>query len=46
MEAMKDFVIWFIQSIPVFLLAPPISAFVGMALLAFTVNILRRMMRL
>lgn len=46
MEAMKDFVIWFIQSIPAFLLTPPISAFVGMALLAFTVNILRRMMRL
>ena len=46
MEAMMSFVTWFIQTIPDFLLAPPISAFVGMALLAFTINILRRMMHL
>lgn len=46
METMKDFVLWFIQTIPEFLLEPPISAFVGMALLAFTINILRRMMHL
>lgn len=46
MEAMKDFVLWFIQVVPDFLLSPPISAFVGMALLGFTITILRRMMRL
>lgn len=46
MEAMKEFVMWFIEILPDFLLQPPISSFVGMALLAFTVNILRRMMRI
>lgn len=46
MEAMRDFVLWFIQEIPEFLLQPPISVFVGMALLAFAINILRRMMHL
>lgn len=44
MEAMMSFVTWFIQTIPDFLLAPPISAFTGMALLAFTITILRRLM--
>lgn len=46
MEAMKSFVMWFIETIPGFLLEPPISAFVGMVLLAFVVGILRRMMHI
>lgn len=32
MQAVKDFFLWFLTEIPDFLLTPPISAFVGLAL--------------
>lgn len=46
MEEMKDFVLWFIQVVPDFLLAPPISAFVGLVLLMYVVKVLWSMMHI
>lgn len=40
---MKDFCIWFIQEFPSVLLEPPISAFVGLALVAYCVKIIYQM---
>lgn len=44
MSSMMSFVTWFVQQIPAFLLAEPISAFTGLAILAFVVGLTRRMM--
>lgn len=44
MDEMKEFVLWLIQVFPNVLLEPPISAFVGMALLFFCVKVIHRMM--
>lgn len=41
---MMSFVSWFVQQIPTFLLSEPISAFTGIAILAFVVGLTRRIM--
>lgn len=46
MAEMKEFSLWFLNTMPEVLLKPPISAFVGLALILFTVGILGRMMNL
>lgn len=46
MAEMKEFILWLIQNVPQVLLEPPISMFVGMALLCFVVQVIRRMIRL
>lgn len=46
MAEMKDFCLWFLETMPSVLLEPPISAFVGLALVAVTVGVLRRMCNL
>lgn len=43
MDEMKAFVLWLIQVFPDVLLEPPISMFVGMALLFFCVKVIHRM---
>lgn len=43
---MKDFMLWFIQEFPSVLLQPPISSFVGLVLVALTIDLFRRMMKL
>lgn len=46
MDEMKEFCLWFLETMPFVLLEPPISAFVGMALLLVTVHVIHRMIRL
>lgn len=46
MEPMKEFVLWCVQTIPPVLLEPPISAFVGIALLIVTCRLIGRMMHI
>lgn len=46
MAEMKEFILWLIETVPDVLLKPPISMFVGMALLCFIVEVIRRMMSL
>lgn len=46
MDEMKDFCLWFLNEMPPILLKPPISAFVGMALLLVVCRVISRMMRL
>lgn len=46
MDEMKEFVLWFVDTIPSVLLQPPISAFVGLALLIVTLRVIHRMMTL
>lgn len=46
MEAMMKFSLWFLDTMPQILLEPPISAFVGLALLCCTLNVIWRMMHL
>lgn len=46
MDEMKDFVLWCLETIPEVLLEPPISAFVGLALLFVTVRFVSQMMKL
>ena len=46
MDEMKSFVLWCIETVPPVLLEPPISAFVGLALLFFTARLFTRMMHL
>lgn len=46
MDEMKDFVLWCMETIPDVLLEPPISAFVGLALLFVTARLVSRMMHL
>ncbi len=46
MDEMKDFVLWCLETIPEVLLEPPISAFVGLALLFVTVRLVSQMMKL
>lgn len=46
MDAMKDFVLWLVQVFPAVLLEPPISAFVGMALLLFVAKVIHSLMTL
>lgn len=43
---MKNFVLWCIQEIPAVLLQPPISAFVGIALLVVTLRVIYLMMHI
>lgn len=43
MTEMQSFVLWFLQEVPDFLLAPPISAFTGMYFLYVTVRLFRYM---
>lgn len=46
MDAMKDFCLWFLETMPSVLLEPPISAFVGLALVVFCVRVIRQMINL
>lgn len=46
MDEMKNFVLWCLETIPEVLLEPPISAFVGLALLFVTVRLVSQMMKL
>lgn len=46
MAEMKDFCLWFLETMPEILLRPPISAFVGLALLLVVLRVIRRMMML
>ncbi|MCI8400101.1 MAG: hypothetical protein HFF90_12020 [Oscillibacter sp.] len=46
MAEMKDFCLWFLNTMPAILLKPPISAFVGLALLLVVLRVIRRMMML
>lgn len=46
MDEMKDFVLWCLETIPEVLLEPPISAFVGLALLFVTLRLVSQMMKL
>lgn len=39
MAEMQDFALWFLTEIPEFLLTPPISAFVGIALLIVIIKV-------
>lgn len=46
MAEMKEFCLWFLNTMPSILLQPPISAFVGLGLVCVTVGVLRRMCNL
>ena len=46
MDEMKDFVLWCLEEIPAVLLEPPISAFVGIALLVSILRVLYQMMHI
>ena len=46
MAEMRDFCLWFLETMPAVLLQPPISAFVGLALLLVVLRVIRRMMNL
>lgn len=46
MDEMKDFVLWCIEEIPPVLLEPPISAFVGLALLFISARLISRVIHL
>lgn len=46
MDEMKDFVLWCIEEIPPVLLEPPISAFVGLALLFVSARLVSRVIHL
>lgn len=46
MAEMKDFCMWFLETMPAVLLEPPISAFVGLALILVVLRVIRRMMML
>lgn len=46
MDEMKDFVLWCIEEIPPVLLEPPISAFVGLALLFVSARLISRVIHL
>lgn len=43
MSAMMSFVTWFIDQLPSFLLAEPISAFTGIAVSCFVVQLISRL---
>ena len=44
MQSMKDFVVWFLSQLPDFLMAEPISAFTGLAILFVVASLVRYMM--
>lgn len=46
MDEMKEFVLWCIGTVPSVLLEPPISAFVGLALLIVTLRVVSRMIHI
>lgn len=46
MAEMKEFVLWFVQQFPAFLLEPPISAFVGLMVLMYVVKVIWSMMHI
>lgn len=46
LQAMQDFVLWFIEVFPGVLLKPPFVAFTGLAFLSWTVALFVRMIRL
>lgn len=45
LQAMQDFVLWFIEVFPDVLLEPPFVAFTGLAFLSWTVALFVRMIR-
>jgi len=46
MQAMMDFVSWFVAQLPGFLMSEPISAFTGLAILFVTMRLVSRMMHI
>ena len=45
MQAIEDFILWFLENFPVILMTPPISAFTGLALLGWTAHLFGRLIR-
>lgn len=43
---MMDFALWFLQELPDFLLAPPISAFTGLIVLSWVITLFWRMINI
>ena len=43
---MKAFILWFVEEFPPVLLKPPISMFVGLAFLVFTIGLFYRILHL
>lgn len=46
MSSMMTFCTWFIGQLPTFLLSEPISAFTGLAILSFVVQLTRRIIHM
>lgn len=46
MQEMMDFSLWFLEQLPGFLMAEPISAFTGMAFLFVVIALVRRMIEI
>ena len=46
MQNMMEFSLWFLSQLPGFLMAEPISAFTGMAILFCVASLVRRMMHM
>lgn len=46
MQAMKDFVSWFVSQLPLFLMSEPISALTALFILGFVADLVFRMMGL
>lgn len=46
MEESKTFILWFLQELPSFLLASPISQFIGFAFLAVVIDLFKRIIHI
>ncbi len=46
MAEMQNFALWFLTEIPEFLLTPPISAFVGVALLIVIIKVMTSIIKI
>lgn len=44
MQDIEQFILWFMEHFPTILMTPPISAFTGLALGAWSVRLVRRLM--
>lgn len=46
MDAVKDFVLWCVDTVPSVLLEPPVNAFLGLTFLSVTVRLFKQMIHL
>lgn len=46
MQEVMSFCLWFLEQLPTFLLTPPISAFLGLIFLAWTIQLFRLLVNL